>query len=266
MQKTEPAEPLITVIYKPDSTLMGGENLPSPSFPCSSSTPRSSYTSLLLTASLLLSSSFPFIHFDVVSVDSNTFAVSSLFLLSIFFSFFFLFYRFEMKAGWRGNPRKQRQNASAKDKLILPALSPWASLWSGNGPRQSSRQNSPSGCFQRSQRLSCRQVCLCRSGNGGLKSIPRLSSEPGGDNRGIMAPGSCCGPSGWTCGGGPESAGVSGSGGGAGDGKAWGGQVKGHSKESGASLASERPEPLGDGHSPGFSSITRFPEDRRTQS
>lgn len=32
MQRTEPAEPLITVIYKPDSTLMGRQNLPSPSF------------------------------------------------------------------------------------------------------------------------------------------------------------------------------------------------------------------------------------------
>lgn len=35
--RTEPAEPLITVIYKPDSTLMGRQNLPSPSFLCSSS-------------------------------------------------------------------------------------------------------------------------------------------------------------------------------------------------------------------------------------
>lgn len=31
VQRTEPAEPLITVIYKPDSTLMGRQNLPSPS-------------------------------------------------------------------------------------------------------------------------------------------------------------------------------------------------------------------------------------------
>lgn len=61
MQKTEPAEPLITVIYKPDSTLMGRENLPSPSFLCSPSSPRSSHASFLLTASLLLPSSFPFL-------------------------------------------------------------------------------------------------------------------------------------------------------------------------------------------------------------
>lgn len=39
VQRTEPAEPLITVIYKPDSTLMGRQNLPSPSFLRSSSFP-----------------------------------------------------------------------------------------------------------------------------------------------------------------------------------------------------------------------------------
>lgn len=154
MQKTEPAEPLITVIYKPDSTLMGGEKLPSPSFLLSSSTPRSSYTSLLLTASLPLSSSLPFIHFDVVSVDSSTFAMSSLFLLSILF-FLSLCPCFEMKR--KSPPRKQGQNVFEKDKLILPAVSPRAWLWSGNGRTQSSRQNSPSGYFQHSQRLSCRQ-------------------------------------------------------------------------------------------------------------
>lgn len=70
VQKTEPAEPLITVIYKPDSTLMGRENLPSifsPLFILLHLSPAHSF----------LSSSFPFIHVDAVSVGSNTFATSS---------------------------------------------------------------------------------------------------------------------------------------------------------------------------------------------
>ena len=61
VQRTEPAEPLITVIYKADSTLMGRQNLPSPSFLQSSPPPpRSPNTSLPLFTS---SHSPPFLLF-----------------------------------------------------------------------------------------------------------------------------------------------------------------------------------------------------------
>lgn len=78
--RTEPAEPLITVIYKPDSTLMGRQNLPSPSFLRSSSLLTSVHLLSHLTSPPPLSCPLSRFHFSSLFVHHISYP--SLFLPS----------------------------------------------------------------------------------------------------------------------------------------------------------------------------------------
>ena len=127
--RTEPAEPLITVIYKPDSTLMGRQNLPSPSFLRSSSLLTSAHLLSRLTFSspsftLLPSLSFPFL----LPLRPSYFLSVSLSARSLTHCFTILKVKREgREVRWAGEfPRTQRKNVFGffffflYDKPILP--------------------------------------------------------------------------------------------------------------------------------------------------
>lgn len=137
--RTEPAEPLITVIYKPDSTLMGRQNLPSPSFLRSSSLLTSAHLLSRLTFSspsftLLPSLSFPFL----LPLRPSYFLSVSLSARSLTHCFTILKVKREgREVRWAGEfPRTQRKNVFGFFFFFFCTTSQY-SLRSGLGPRSS---------------------------------------------------------------------------------------------------------------------------------
>lgn len=128
--RTEPAEPLITVIYKPDSTLMGRQNLPSPSFLCSSSLLTSVHLLSHLTFSspsftLLPSLSFHFSSLFIHHISYPSLSLPSFPAWSLTHCFTILKVKREWReVSWaREFPLTQRKNVFGVflyDKPILP--------------------------------------------------------------------------------------------------------------------------------------------------
>lgn len=149
VQRTEPAEPLITVIYKPDSTLMGRQNPPSQSFlpllinPSVHPRLTPHLCSPFLTSSPLPSplSSLPFpfpLLFPLGRFRRPSYSrpPSLSALLSCRITLTHCFTILKEKGEGRGVsragefPRKQRKNVFLPfryDKPILPQVWPWAS-------------------------------------------------------------------------------------------------------------------------------------------
>lgn len=142
VQRTEPAEPLITVIYKPDSTLMGRQNLPSLSFLCSASLPLSIPDWLLTYVHLFLTSSLPDPHFLTflpsfsfpLLLPLSRFQRPSYLLPWLSHCFAVLQEKWEGRdVNWAGEfPHKQRKNV-----FLVSCITSQYSLRSGLGPRSS---------------------------------------------------------------------------------------------------------------------------------
>lgn len=166
--RTEPAEPLITVIYKPDSTLMGRQNLPSPSFLCSSS---------LLTSVHLLSHLTTPPHSPALSLVSISPALRPSYFLPVSLSAFLscpithtLLYHFEREKRRARGKLSRRIPSYTKKKCIwfffvrqantpLGLALGLVAVWEWHETKQQIT-TAPQTSLDILRRLSCTQACL----------------------------------------------------------------------------------------------------------
>lgn len=166
--RTEPAEPLITVIYKPDSTLMGRQNLPSPSFLCSSS---------LLTSVHLLSHLTSPPHSPALSLVSISPALRPSYFLPVSLSAFLscpithtLLYHFEREKRRARGKLSRRIPSYTKKKCIwfffvrqantpLGLALGLVAVWEWHETKQQIT-TAPQTSLDILRRLSCTQACL----------------------------------------------------------------------------------------------------------
>lgn len=166
--RTEPAEPLITVIYKPDSTLMGRQNLPSPSFLRSSSLLTSVHLLSHLTSPPPLSCPLSRFHFSSSSsIIFPTFSLSAFLSCPITHT---LLYHFEREKRRARGKLSRRIPSYTKKKCIwfffvrqantpLGLALGLVAVWEWHETKQQIT-TAPQTSLDILRRLSCTQACL----------------------------------------------------------------------------------------------------------